>query len=160
MINGFIIQDTLKQKKIVGQDTIKQLSDSSVHKNELVADSAPTAKTVYFQPVIKIENTDTTSSCSRNRIADVPFYDSTSIIPRIDESLLHNFPFVFTGINKQIRQETKTNLVKHLKTGDELPSDLFHYDWVLLLILLSASAIYFFLKFGKLKRFSSEIFSS
>jgi hypothetical protein len=61
MIEGFAIQDTLKQKVIVRQDTIKQLPDSSA----------------------------------------------------------------------------QVDLVKHLKTGDDLPSDLFHYDWSLPVILLT-----------------------
>jgi len=113
MMEGFIIQDTLKQKAIIRQDTIKQLPDSSAHKNEVTRDPPLAAKVVHFQPVEKFQVTDTTSSCRRNSIADVTFNDSTNIVTRIDESLLQNFPFVFTGINRKIREETKADLVKH-----------------------------------------------
>ncbi len=137
MMEGFVIQDTLKQKVIVRQDTIKQLPDSSAHIIKATGDSPFTNKVVHFQPVEKFKDTDTTSSCRRNSIADVTFNDSTNIVTRIDESLLQNFPFVFTGINRKILEEIKADLIKHLKSGDELPSDLFHNDWVLPVILLT-----------------------
>jgi len=76
MIRIYIIQDTLKQNKSVRQNTIKQLFDYSAFKNKAHGDSASHVNTVYFHPV-KTENADTASSCHRNKIADVTFYDST-----------------------------------------------------------------------------------
>jgi hypothetical protein len=100
-------------------DTLRQLSDTSVHKNVAPADSA---------------------------------YDSTYIFTRIDDSILQNFPFVFTGTNKKILEETKAELVKHLKRGYELPSVVFHNDWVLPVILLTV-LIYGVIKAETLKFF-------
>ncbi|HEY5125103.1 MAG TPA: DUF4271 domain-containing protein [Ignavibacteria bacterium] len=137
MIEGFVIQDTLKQKVFVRQDTIKQFPDSSTHKNEASGDSAHRIESIHFKSVEIIQNTDTGSCCHRNSITDVTFNDSANIVTRIDESLLQNFPFVFTGINRKILEETKADLVKHLKSGDELPPDLLHNDWVLPVILLT-----------------------
>jgi hypothetical protein len=137
MIKGFVIQDTIKQQKLVGKDTIKHLPDTSVNKTSFHTDSSGTQKVIHIQPVLIPLYKDTLSSCSRNSIADVTFYDSANITTRIDEKLLQNFPFVFTKRNNSIREETKTELVKHLRSGEELPNDLFHNDWALPVILLS-----------------------
>jgi hypothetical protein len=138
MITSFAPQDTLRQKVFIRQDSIKQSADSSVNKDLVTGDSAIPVKTVYFGPILKIENTDTTSVCSRNPIADVTFFDTTNIVPRIDGRIIQNFPFVFTENNRKLFEETKADFVSHLKSGKELPSDHFHYDWGLPLILLSA----------------------
>jgi Domain of unknown function (DUF4271) len=138
MIKDFIIKDTIKQKLPARQDMIKQLSDSSQHINDLKTDSVLHSKAINFQLISKTENTDTASFCHRNRIADITFYDSTNIITKIDESRIQNFPFVFTAINRKKQEETNADLVKHLKNGNELSSHLFHYDWVLPVIIFSA----------------------
>jgi magnesium-transporting ATPase (P-type) len=137
MFNGFIIQDTVRQKNISLQDTIKQISDSSVKKIVITGDSIRPVKTLRFNPVIKNDTTDTTSVSYRNSIADVTFHDSANFIIRMDERDLQNFPFVFTGINRKAKEETKTDLVKHLKGGNELPQALFHDDWILPVILFT-----------------------
>jgi hypothetical protein len=131
------MQDTLKQKAFLHQDTTMQPHDSSFLKNVVKADSDIILKPIHFQPLIKPENTDTISVCSRNSIADLTFYDSVNVITRIDERILQNFPFVFTEISGKKLEETKADLALHLKNGDGLPANLFQGDWILPLILLS-----------------------
>jgi hypothetical protein len=92
---------------------------------------------VYFQPVKETENADTTSTCVRNRIADITFSDSSGIIYQIDGSHLQDFPYLFTEINRKISEEIRADLVKHLRSGNDLPSDPFHNDWILPVILFS-----------------------
>jgi hypothetical protein len=125
MIYSFVIQDTIRQKTIAQQDTIRQFSDFS-------APSLP-ARDFHFQPVIKLNNPDTTSVCFRNSIAN----DSANYFTRTDENHSQNFPFVFTAINRKIQEEIKADLVKHLKTGNELPVNFFHNDWILPVLLLT-----------------------
>jgi len=137
MLKGFLIQDTLKQKTIVRQDSIKQFSNFSSSKNKVNSDSANPVKAVHSPPVVKMVTTDTTSVCCRNSIADITFYDSTSIITLIDASQIQNFPFVFIENNRKFQEKTKSAVVKHLKSGEDLPSDIFHTDWFLPVIFLS-----------------------
>jgi hypothetical protein len=156
MVEGIIIQDTLKQKAIVRQDTIKQLQDSSAHKNIARSDSVNHIQTTKIQVVAKVQIPDTATSCRRSGIADVTFYDSDNIITRINISELQNFPFVFTGINKKNLEESKANLLHHLKQGEELPVDYFHNDWVLPVILLTI-LIYGIIKAESVKFFKGII---
>ncbi len=152
MIKFFFIQDTIKHKTIVRQDSIKQFSDSSASKNKVNSDSANPVKTVLLQPVVKIVTTDTTSVCCRNSIADITFYDSTSIIKLIDASQIQNFPFFFTENNRKFHEKSKSAIVRHLKSGEGLPSDNFHTDWVLPVIFLSL------LLYGIIKAGSGKFF--
>jgi hypothetical protein len=124
-MKALIIQDAIPQKTVVQQDTIKQLSDSTVPRQPV--------RVVHFQPVISPDNTDTTSVCFRNSIAN----DSINYFSSGDVNQMQNFPFVFTAINKKIQEEIKADLFKHLRNGNELPVSLFHNDWVLPVILIT-----------------------
>ena len=121
----------------VRKDTIKQLPDSFLNKNHRSFDSAVHINAIQFQSVVNIQNADTASTCIRNSIADVTFYDSVNVVTRIDKNHLQDFPFIFTMINRKITEEKKTEFVKHLRSGDELPSGFFHNDWGLPVILLA-----------------------
>jgi hypothetical protein len=134
---GIFIQDTIKHKQPVRQDTIRQLSDSLQTKKNTSIDSSHHIKAVSFQPAEAIQNINSSSICSRNSIADVTFCDTNNIIRSIDNSYLQDFPFVFTRINQKIMEEKKTDLVRHLKGGDELALGLFHNDWSLPLIFFT-----------------------
>ena len=137
MIESFIRQDTIKQKIPVRQDSTRQLPDSSLHKNDGQPDSALHPGVVHFHPVVKSLLNDTALFCKRNSIADVTFRDSANLITRIDKNHLQDFPYVFAEINRKIFEEKKADLVRHLKSGDELPPDVFHNDWSLPVILLT-----------------------
>jgi hypothetical protein len=93
-----------------------------------------------ISPVKKVESliVDTTAVCIKNPIADITFYDSANIVTRIDESLIGRFPFVFTGINKKTREETRATLIKELKEGNVVPEKQYHIDWIVPVILVSA----------------------
>jgi hypothetical protein len=131
------LQDTLPGKKIGQQDTIKPFPDSLAHKSLVTGDSGHSVVAAYFNTVIKTDDSDTSSTCHRNSIADITFYDSTNFIRQTDTGQLKNFPFVFLDINRKIQEEKKADLVKHLKDGDVLAVHLFHNDWILPVILLT-----------------------
>ncbi|MBA4321865.1 MAG: hypothetical protein C0408_03510 [Odoribacter sp.] len=151
ILKGFNIQDTLKQKNIPLQDTIKQLPDTA-NKIKVSGDTALPVKANYIHPVAKTEPQNTILFCKRSSIADVTFHDSANIITQIDVSVIQNFPFVFTGINREKLEETKADLIKQLKSGDELPAKLFHNDWILPAIL------FLFFIYGVIKSESGKFF--
>jgi len=103
------------------KDSIKHRSIRAVHQNAL------------------IDNTDTTSVCNRNSIADVTFYDFNNFIFRIGFGSYKQFPFVFTEKVKQQQTEEITLLIKHLKPGEGLPPHPFHADWMILIIIVASS---------------------
>jgi hypothetical protein len=152
MIESFILQDTIKPKMPVRQDLTKQLSDSSPHNYDAKTDSVLPSKAIHFQPVVKTFIADTALNCNRNSIADVTFIDSANLITRIDLNHLQDFPYIFTGINRHIFEEKKVELIKHLRSGDELVSDIFHNDWILPVILLTV------LFYGVIKAESMKFF--
>ncbi|MGC1391767.1 MAG: DUF4271 domain-containing protein [Bacteroidales bacterium] len=83
--------------------------------------------------------TDTTSVCIRNSIADVTFYDFNNFILRIGFGSYRQFPYIFTEKVRQRQMEEKTLLIKHLNQGNDLPSYPLHADWIILIILVTAS---------------------
>jgi hypothetical protein len=137
MIESAAIQDTLKPKTIVRQDSIRQLQDSAYNTTKPLTDSIHSVKKNIIWPAVKTDDTDTITSCRRNVIADVNYADSTNIIFRIDQGLLQNFPFVFTAKNRALQEQSRAELVSHLRSGKELPSALFQSDWLLPFILLT-----------------------
>jgi hypothetical protein len=136
MIKSSMFQDTLKPKSIVRQDTTGQLSDSS-GQNKPNSDSLISINPLVNRPVLRIETPDTTTSSSRNIIADINYYDSTNVIFRIDPGILQNFPYVFIDINRTFQEKARADIIGHLKKGDNLPAVTFHNDWLLPFILLS-----------------------
>jgi hypothetical protein len=90
------------------------------------------------QDSLAVINVDTISVWRRNSIEDVTFYDSTSIIYRIEPARPYNFPYIFLEKNSKIAEEKKAILVKHLKQGSFIPEQPIHKDWMILIILLAA----------------------
>jgi hypothetical protein len=133
-----IQQDSIKRKINPIQDSVRQISDS-VSLSSIIQqkDSVPRRINKSLpKPVIEI--TDTTSVSRRNSIADVTFYDSTSIINNIGPVPLNKFPFLFLENNRRIQQEAKAALVKQLRAGDEIPVRPLHNDWIILIVLCAA----------------------
>jgi len=149
---SIILQDTIKPKLPARQDLTKQLSDSSPHNYAVKTDSVLHSKIIHFQPGVKTFDSDTALNCYRNNIADVTFLDSANLVTRIYLNHLQDFPYIFTGINRKIFEEKKAELIKHLRSGDELASDIFHNDWSLPVILLTV-LIYGVIKAESLKFF-------
>jgi len=86
-----------------------------------------------------VSPSDTTPVSFRNNISDVTFYDPNNIVTKIDLETCNGFPFLFMSKNKEINAETKKSIIKHLKTGEELPPQPLPNDWVIGIILLIAS---------------------
>jgi hypothetical protein len=89
-------------------------------------------------PVTDLQQEDTTSVCVRNSIADISFYDTDNVIIRNEVGLYNRFPFLFTEKNRQIQIKEKAFLIKQLKSGQELPSQPLHNDWIIGILIFSA----------------------
>lgn len=81
---------------------------------------------------------DTINLCRPNPVANVTFYDSANVITTITTDNVKGFPLVFIEINKKSEAEAKAALVKHLRSGEELPRKTIDEDWLILVILLGA----------------------
>ena len=128
-------QDSVQVKNVPVMDSVSLKSDSSSIVNIIQSkDSVPPGvKTSSAKTVPAI--TDTISVCTRNSIEDVTFYDSSNLVTRIESVHRDKFPFLFTGKNRQIQEEAKASLVKHLRTGEEIQLRSLHDDWIILIIL-------------------------
>ena len=89
-------------------------------------------------PITEMQQEDTTSVCGRNSIADISFYDTDNVIIRNEVGLYNRFPFLFTEKNRQIQVKEKAFLIKQLKSGQELPSQPLHNDWIIGILIISA----------------------
>jgi hypothetical protein len=153
MVVDFVIQDSLRLKKVAGQDSLIKLSDSLAEKIAVKKETFLPERAVSHPKEIKTNDSDTASFCVRCSIADVTFHDSVNVITRMDMDILPNFPFVLTENNRKFGEETKAALVKNLKSGDELGTLPFHHDWVLP-VILSSILIYAVIRAGSGKLFS------
>ncbi|MBK7132114.1 MAG: DUF4271 domain-containing protein [Bacteroidales bacterium] len=81
---------------------------------------------------------DTINLCRPNPVANVTFYDSANVITTITTDNVKGFPLVFIEKNKKSEAEAKAALVKHLRSGEELPRKTIDEDWLILVILLGA----------------------
>jgi hypothetical protein len=92
-----------------------------------------------------IQQYDTTAVCGRNSIADISFYDPDNIFANLPLESFNRFPFLFIEKTRQTELKERTSLIKHLKTGQDLPLQPFHYDWIIGFILF-ASLLYSFIR--------------
>jgi hypothetical protein len=155
MIERAVIQDTLKPKIIVRQDSLRQLQDSAHNITKLLTDSSHSVKRNIIHTIPKTENTDTTTLCYRNVIADVNYADTTNILFRSDPALLQNFPYVFTAKNRVLQEEFRAKLINHLKSGETLSPAIFKSD--LLLPFLVLTVFIFGLIRSEISRFFKDI---
>lgn len=137
-MTGFVIQDNLNSKNIFQQDTFKQLSDSVTFRKHVNYDSNQLFENIpaalKANPVIH----DSLTVCSRNNTVNVTFYETNNVISQIDKIPTDRFPFNFVEINRHQREKDMAILIKHLKDGQELTSKVFHDDWIMIIILMSA----------------------
>ena len=154
------MQDTINQKLPVRPDTLKKSEDSASGQHKI----SPYTLFVKHEiiPVKKEADTsvNTTSLFNRNPVTGITFYDSANVISRTDSAFIDRFPFVFNEMNLLLQKESRTELVKHLRDGTEIPKGQYDIDWILPLCLLSAF-LYAFLRatsgniFNGLMRFIS-----
>jgi hypothetical protein len=131
-------QDTLQIKNPALKDSLRDKSDTtSIIKIPRAADSVQ-HKTISVLPPAPYDFTDTASVCTRNIISDITFYDSANIVTEIESNSINRFPFLFTEKNRQIQAEARATMIKHLKSGEDLPLRQLHDDWIIGIILLSA----------------------
>jgi hypothetical protein len=148
------MQDTIRQKILIGNDSLKQLQDSAAHNLQQKTESllvVPKVRQYSAPPAI---NTDTISVCTRNPVADVTFYDSTCFVYRLDPEIADRFAFTFTAINRDTFLKNKTLLFKTLKEGNTLPGRPLNSDWMVPVLILSA----FF--FALVRTFPGNFFNS
>ena len=148
-------QDTVSNRNIVLQDTLRLNSDSIV-----INDPGSTIKPVVIKPSPLLQQaaslfTDTTNICVRNAIADITYYNTDYIISSIESSGANLFPFLFTEKTRQMHADRKASVEKHLKAGENIPQKLFHDDWAIGIIL--AAIILFSIVRATTKSFLPEI---
>jgi hypothetical protein len=130
-------QDTTQHKVVVTHDSGRVIADTGRAVFLRPADTTRHRSSFIRQAVIP-ENTDTTSVCSRNSIADVTFYDFHNFITRLGYGYYKQFPFVFIEKNKQQQAADQTVLINSLKPGIELPAQPLHTDWMIVVIIVAA----------------------
>ncbi len=131
-------QDTTLHKTGLMHDSGRVKTDTgSVIRVSRQSDSLK-HKSSYIRQIITPENTDTTSVCTRNSIADVTFYDFHNFITRLGYGYYKQFPFVFIEKNKQQQAVDQTILINSLKPGIELPQHPLHTDWMIVIIIVAA----------------------
>jgi hypothetical protein len=128
------MQDTIRQKILTGTDTLarSQVKDS-------VRSDAAKISTVKYNPVIlKPEIKDTVTDCTRNRFADVTFWDSASSVRTIRDGEPTPFPYNFLAQNRDLYSRNHQILISSLKEGDKMPGEQFRADWIVPLLIFSA----------------------
>jgi hypothetical protein len=140
MINScfYIQQDTIPGRGTVKQDTIALKPDSAAIINPLPIKDTVTHKLASVKKTAGFNFADTTTSCKRNCIADITFYDSNNFVTKIESGFSNRFPFAFTEKNREMQFEKKALLIKHLKQGRDIPVQPLHDDWIILIIIAAA----------------------
>jgi hypothetical protein len=130
-------QDTTLHKAGVSRDSVRAISDTGKVTIVQPKDSVKHRST-FIRQVIIPENTDTTSVCSRNSIADVTFYDFNNFITRLGYGYYKQFPYVFIEKGRKIQADNTTMLINRLKPGVLLPAKPLHTDWMIIVIIVAA----------------------
>jgi hypothetical protein len=136
------MQDTIRQNFLTGKDTLKQLQDTVPQLLRQQAESLKVVTVVapgaaQYHPPSLIAS-DTTSTCTRNPVADVTFYDSTNFIYRLDPAISDRFAYTFTETNRARHLSEREMLVRSLREGDVLPVPEYNADWIIPVLLFSA----------------------
>jgi Domain of unknown function (DUF4271) len=87
--------------------------------------------------IISDEPVDTTAICRKNPLYDLIYSESGT--QGIYQDYSGSFPFLFTGINKKRESEAMGTLRNQLKDGKDIPPRQFHSDWMILIVIISAT---------------------
>ena len=129
------MQDTIRQKLFVGNDSLNQIQDtvSQQHSNN---DTIKVTSRIKSSEEPKIIITDTTSVCRRGPIADITFYDSTAFVRSFETRIADQFPYTFVEKSIAFKRAKRENITKSLKSGKDLPAPDYQSDWMVPLIIL------------------------
>ncbi len=130
--------DSTSTVLITDSTSIRLISDSISLINVLQPQDSVINKSALIRTPSRIILTDTTSVCSRNSLIDITFYDSNNVVTSMELESSNRFPFTYTAKNSQMQIKARTSLVKHLKSGKSLPSQPFHNDWMIGILLIVA----------------------
>jgi len=78
------------------------------------------------------------SSCYRNPITDLSFYNEEQILSFLESNPSGSFPFTFCKISNQLQVEKRLSIVQNLKEGEPLPQKFFSEGWVVFIIATTA----------------------
>jgi hypothetical protein len=126
MSNIIILQDTTRQKEPVLKDTVN-----------LNHDITSTLRSLKSPLENVLTDSESFAICPVNNYGYLTFKDSAGLITKFNSQGLQDFVFDFTAKNKSLAAETREVIKRKLKPGEDLPGRMFHYDWILPVILLS-----------------------
>jgi hypothetical protein len=136
-----------QDQNIILKDSGRTIPDTSQKKLALHSDSAKVIDSVTAlneHAVILKQNeeyktSDTTAVCNKNPVYDLIFFDPRNSNAGTGQDYSDRFPYNFIQINRKRAAEVTESLTRHLKEGKEISSRPFHDDWIIIIVLVSAS---------------------
>jgi hypothetical protein len=129
-------QDTVKQKIIAGNDSLKQTRDTTSQEYNKPGSIKVVSQTINpVQPVAK--SWDTATICRKGKIANITFTDPANFVLSLDRSVADRAPFILTENNLAFSNGERGVLVKALKEGNELPPQQYQSDWIVPLLMFA-----------------------
>jgi hypothetical protein len=138
-------QDTIPHKIVTSQDSTHGKADSAKVVLYNQTKDSFRQRQIIVRPVILPDYSDTTSVCPRNTIADITFHDFNNFVFRLEYAKYKQFPFILFEKARIQQREERTWLMKHLKPGNELPTNPLHADWIII-IMLAATFLFSLVK--------------
>jgi hypothetical protein len=132
------MQDTIRQKILLGNDTLGQLQDTNSQKLQQHAESLLVVPITRKHSAPHQISSDTITVCTRNPVADITFYDSTSFVYSLDPSISEKFAVTFTTINRDSYIKNRAIFVRTLKEGKVIPARPLNGDWMVPVLIFSA----------------------
>ena len=97
---------------------------------------------------------DTTSVCSRNKISDITFYDSTNFVLNPSSDQISRFPFSFYTERTRTENAIRVRYFQSLREGEKITTEPLQNDWLVIIILVSAF-LYSVIRSSLTKNFSA-----
>jgi len=146
--NALYQQDSIQIKSVFPNDSTGVKTDSlsvrlSSDPDSLTNTISQQDSVINLSRLPKQENravpVDITSVCDRNSVTDFTFYNPDNVFSKkTDEVTIKKFPFLFIEKAREMKADARTSLIKHLKSGQEIPSQPIHDDWIIGIILIAA----------------------
>ena len=131
-------QDTLRHNIQVKTDSLVQVADSVASKSIQDQDNSIIPETIYYAPVEITPAIDTVSVCPRIPFTGITYYDADNLAMHLDKSTPDKFPFTFISAVRDNYEQNQAILVQSLKSGEKLPVNVYHIDWLIPLVFCSA----------------------